>query len=80
MIIISTNEMTFYSVNEYIDSNGGGVLLNFSSPLWDTIPDGNYWSGTRVSCSMQAVVRINGGNKKVEKWDKTFRARAIILK
>jgi hypothetical protein len=80
MLIISPNEMTFYDVNDFIIANAGGVLLNFSSPLWDTIPDGNYWSGTRVSCSRQAVVRINGGNKKVEKWDKTFRAKAVVLK
>lgn len=79
-LIISENEMTFYDVNDFIIANDGGVLINFSSALWETIPDGAYWSGTRISCSMQAVVRITDGIKKVEKWDKTFRARAIILK
>ena len=80
MIIISPNEMSFYDVNDFITANNGGVLVNFSSPLWDNIPDGNYWSGTRISCSRQAVVMISNGNKKVEKWDKTFRAKTVILK
>ncbi len=79
-IIISPNEMTFYDIENFITENNGGVLLNFSSPLWDNIADGNYWSGTRISCSRQAVVMINGGIKKVEKWDKTFRAKVILIK
>lgn len=79
-LIISENEMVFYDIEKFIHDNNGGVLINFSSSLWDTVPDGAYWSGTRISCSMQAVVRITDGIKKVEKWDKTFRAKAIILK
>lgn len=79
-IIISQNEMAFYETEKFILNNGGGVMLNFNSHLWDNIQDGNYWSNTRISCSRQAVVIIKDGTKRVEKWDKTFYAKAVILK
>lgn len=82
IIIISQNEMTFYDIDDYINQVGGGVLINFSNTRWTTegIPDGSYWSGTKISCSRQAVVILDNGSKRVEKWDKTFRAKAVVLK
>lgn len=82
MIIISENPMTFYDVDDYINQVGGGVLISFSSPIWASEPFGNgsYWTGTRISCSRQAVITFDNGNRYTQKWDKTFRAKVALLK
>ena len=78
MLSISANDMTYYEVKAYMDSLGGGHLLAFTDALWLTLPDGMYWSGTKLACTTQIVIIIKDGVKSMKKWDKTFKAKAVV--
>jgi hypothetical protein len=78
MIIISPSDMSYWEVRAYIESIGGGYALRHDDPLWLTFADGRYWTSSRVACNSQVAVVIEGGVKTALRWDRSFKAKAVV--
>ena len=78
---VGTEQIAFYDVEQYIETLGGGQLipLNQLQVLIETLSlVGTFWTGTKISCSRQAVI-ISNGSIKALPYDKTFKALVIFL-
>lgn len=78
MIVVSPDDMIYWDVRAYIESIGGGWLIKFNDPIWLTFPDGRYWTGSRVACNSQVAVVLEGGVKTMLRWDRSFKAKAVV--
>lgn len=67
--LVSTKKLAFYEIEEPSRLIPFQEFSNMQDFGLDVI-----WTGTKISCSRQAVW-FNGG---VDKWDKTFKAYAVL--
>lgn len=79
-MIVSSQEMTFYDIKQFMTQNAG-LLVKHKDNFWNTVvlPDGVYWTGTKIACSTQVVARFKNGQKTFEHYDKTFGARVVLV-
>lgn len=82
-MFIAESKVSFYEAQESVLQSGANLLTidsikaNFSL-INDLGITGTYWTGTRITCSQQAVVEIKGGKiVGFTGWDKTFKAGFI---
>ena len=77
MIHISKKEYSYYHIKEY-KAVVGGELIGAADPVFKSLDNGVYWTGTKISCGCQLAAIVKDNKVNLMKWDKTFYAKIVL--